>query len=99
MIERSPTAYAAFVHLLDAAGNIVAQHDFLVGGADNPTNLWVPGEKARALTSVLTLPPDFDPARYQLRIGLYEPVSGRQLAVAMSGQVNESTYILLNVNE
>ncbi len=97
-IDRSPTAYTAFVHLLDATDSIVTQHDFLVGGADNPTNLWVPGEKVRS-TTVLTLPPDFDPMLHQLRIGLYESGRGRQLAVAMSGQVNESTYILLNVNE
>jgi len=97
-IDRSPTGYTAFVHLLDTADNIVAQHDFPVGGADNPTNLWVPGEKVRS-TAVLTLPPDYDPTRHRLRIGLYEPVSGRQLAVTMPEQMRAATYILLDVTE
>lgn len=97
-IDRSPTAYTAFVHLLDAEGNIVAQHDFPVGGAENPTNLWVPGEKVRS-TAVLTLPPDVDSTRQRLRIGLYELVSGRQLAVTLPGQADTLTYLLLDVTE
>ncbi len=97
-IDRSPTAYTAFVHLLDDGDSIVKQHDFLVGGDENPTNLWVPGEKVRS-TAALTLPPAFDAAHHRLRIGLYEPVSGRQLAVTMPGQASASTYILLDVIE
>ncbi|MFN3983102.1 MAG: hypothetical protein ACK4SA_22205, partial [Caldilinea sp.] len=97
-IDRAPTAYTAFVHLLDDGDNIVAQHDFPVGGENNPTNLWVPGEKVRS-SAALTLPPDYDPTRHRLRIGLYEPVGGRQLAVKMPGQTGASTYILLNVVE
>lgn len=97
-IDRSPTAYTAFVHLLDDEDNIVAQHDFPVGGENNPTNLWVPGEKVRS-TAMLALPPDYDPTRHRLRIGLYEPVSGRQLAVTMPGQTGASTYILMDVIE
>lgn len=96
-IDRAPTAYTAFVHLLDDGDNIVAQHDFPVGGENNPTNLWVPGEKVRS-TAALTLPPDYDPTRHRLRIGLYEPVGGRQLAVKMPGQTGASTYILLNID-
>jgi 4-amino-4-deoxy-L-arabinose transferase-like glycosyltransferase len=97
-IDRAPTAYTAFVHLLDAADNIVAQHDFPVGGENNPTNLWVPGEKVRS-TAVLTLPQDYAPVHHRLRIGLYEPVSGRQLAVTLPGQTGVLTYILLDVIE
>jgi hypothetical protein len=47
------------------------------------------------------LPPDFDPAhsdlaRYRLRIGLYEPVSGRQLAVTVPGQEGGATFLLID---
>ncbi len=76
----------------------MTQHDFPVGGADNPTNLWIPGEKVRS-TVALTLPPDFDPTLHRLRVGLYEPISGRQLAATIPGQAGASTFILLNLNE
>lgn len=79
-LDRSTTGYTAFVHLLDAAGQIVAQYDAPPGGVDNPTNLWAPGEVVRA-TFPLALPAGLDSAGLQLRIGLYEPVSGRQLPI------------------
>lgn len=99
-LDRSQTAYTAFVHLLDQEGTIISQHDFPPGGEANPTNRWVPGEKVRS-RALLPLPPDFDPARsdlarYRLRIGLYEPVSGRQLAVAVPGQESEATFLLID---
>jgi hypothetical protein len=79
-LDRSTTGYTAFVHLLDAAGQIVAQYDAPPGGEDNPTNLWAPGETVRA-TFPLALPAGLDSAGLQLRIGLYEPVSGRQIPI------------------
>jgi len=99
-LDRSQTAYTAFVHLLNQEGGIVSQHDFPPGGEANPTNLWVPGEKVRSI-ALLPLPPDFDPAhsdlaRYRLRIGLYEPVSGRQLAVTVPGEKGEATFLLID---
>ncbi|MCS6825477.1 MAG: glycosyltransferase family 39 protein [Caldilinea sp.] len=93
-LDRSPTAYTAFVHLLDEEGTIVSQHDFPPGGETNPTHLWVPGETVRS-TALLSLPSDFDPARYRLRIGLYEPVSGRQLAVKTPEQGEEATFLII----
>lgn len=97
-LDRSQTAYTAFVHLLDEQGVIVSQHDFPPGGETNPTSLWVPGEQVRS-TAELSLPLDFDPARYRLRIGLYEPVSGRQLTVMAPGQAESATFILLPIAE
>ncbi len=94
-LDRSPTAYTAFVHLLNDEGVIVSQHDFPPGGEANPTHLWVPGETVRS-TALLALPPDFAPARYRLRIGLYEPVSGRQLTVKRPGQREEATFLIVD---
>ncbi|MFO7632535.1 MAG: hypothetical protein R6W76_08355, partial [Caldilinea sp.] len=96
-LDRTPTAYTAFVHLLDAQGNLVGQHDFPVGGPENPTNLWVPGEQIRSSIS-LPIPSDSDLADYRLRIGLYEPVGGRQLAVT-EPKDGASTFILLDMAE
>lgn len=50
-VNRSPTAYTTFVHLLDAQNNIVGQYDFPLGGEDNPTNLWVPDPFVRHLAA------------------------------------------------
>ena len=102
-VDRSPTAYTTFVHLLDAQNNIVGQFDFPLGGEDNPTNLWVPGEQIRSSVT-LPLPRDFDPdpsalAGYRLRIGLYEPVSGRQLVVTTPQRADALSFIILNITE
>lgn len=83
-LDRSTVGYTAFVHLVNQAGEIVAQHDAPPGGSDNPTNLWAPGETVRS-TFPLDLPTGLERADLRLRIGLYEPVSGRQLPVAAAG--------------
>lgn len=89
--DRSPTAYTAFVHLLDAAGSIVSQRDQPPGG-DLPTTRWLPGETLR---TTFTLPPAAaDAAGQTLRVGLYEPVSGRQLEVSMPGAAPASFVLL-----
>jgi hypothetical protein len=62
----------AFVHLLDAAGQLIAQSDVPPGGGNYPTTAWQPGE---AVTSrhTLALPADLPPGPYTLRAGLYRP--------------------------
>jgi hypothetical protein len=96
--DRSTTDYTAFVHLLDEAGQIIAQHDAPPGGVDNPTGRWAPGEVVRSVFP-LELPGGTNAAAATLRIGLYEPVSGRQLPVTASGDPQASadaqTYVLL----
>jgi hypothetical protein len=91
--DRSPTGYTAFVHLLDASGAIVSQQDQPPGG-DLPTTRWLPGETLR---TTFTLPPPVaGAAGTTLRVGLYEPVSGRQLNVTAPGAA-AATFMLLPV--
>jgi hypothetical protein len=90
-LERSPTDYTAFVHLLGMNGDIVSQQDQPPGG-DLPTTRWLPGETLR--TTVALPPPAAGQAGAQLRIGLYEPVGGRQLAVA-GADAAAPTFVLL----
>ncbi len=82
-LARSTTDYTAFVHLVREDNNdqIVAQHDEAPGGVANPTTRWVPGETVR-LTFVLQLPSGVPPDALRLRVGIYEPVSGKRLMVA-----------------
>ena len=89
--DRSPTAYTAFVHLLDGAGTIVAQQDQPPGG-DLPTTRWLPGETLR--TQIAVPAPAAGQHGAQVRAGLYEPVSGRQLPV-VGANAAAPTFVLL----
>lgn len=96
-LERPTTDYSAFVHLVDGANNIVAQYDQLLGNTENPSSLWVPDEIVRA-SFPLSVNPEQPVESLRLRIGLYEPVSGRQAAVSECELVNgtcDASYILL----
>jgi len=61
---------AWFAHLLDSGGNLVSQHDALVGGGFG----WQPAN-AVSLTDRrgILVPPTVMPGRYRVRIGVYGP--------------------------
>lgn len=99
-LDRSPTDYTAFVHLIDRQGQIITQSDAPPGGLDNPTRLWVPGETVRTAYS-LELPAGLTTTGTRLRIGLYEPVSQKQLPITAAANpaagARGDTYVLLPV--
>ncbi|GAB4442784.1 MAG: hypothetical protein Kow0031_24920 [Anaerolineae bacterium] len=69
--------YSSFVHLLDAAGNRVAQSDHLPGGSYYPSGLWQPGEVLRD-AHTLALPQPLAAGPYRLLAGLYhQPQPGQ----------------------
>jgi mannosyltransferase len=63
--------YKVFLHLLDEAGNVVAQRDGEPGGGSRPTTGWAAGEQVIDNHGLL-LPPTLPPGRYSLRLGLYD---------------------------
>lgn len=72
--------YTAFVHLLDSAGNTVAQldwqpHDTL---GPLPTSAWLP-ERPVADSQTLSLPGELPPGVYRLIAGLYAWQDGTRL--------------------
>ncbi|MGD2207444.1 MAG: hypothetical protein PVH17_11770, partial [Anaerolineae bacterium] len=80
-----PTAdYVVFVHLLDAAGNLIAQHDGQPRDGTYPTSVWDTDEVATD-EHALSLPPDLPPGDYRLRVGLYRLETGERLPVAGNG--------------
>jgi len=98
-LDRMATGYTTFVHLLDTTGQIVAQYDQPPGGIDNPTSLWAPGEEALTVHQ-LTLPPGAALDQLSVRVGLYEPVSGRQLPISAADPAvaaTNETYLLLKL--
>jgi len=67
--------YAVFVHLVNAAGDIVAQSDQVPGGHYYPPTLWQTGERLRDRHR-LPLKSALIPGHsYGLRVGLYHPVT------------------------
>jgi hypothetical protein len=72
--------YVVFTHLLDAEGNIQAQQDTPPQQGRYPTSWWDAGEVVID-PYALSLPPDLAPGSYTLRVGLYEPETGRRLSL------------------
>ena len=71
--------YFVFLHLVDDAGLIVAQHDLGPGTrGKEPTTSWLPGEVVLDPVD-LALPDSLAPGRYTLRIGMYLPPNGPRL--------------------
>jgi hypothetical protein len=79
-----PKNYTVFTHLLDAAGNLAAQQDSPPWQGRYPTSWWDPGEIILD-PYTLPLPPNLAPGLYTLRVGLYEPETGRRLPLKNGG--------------
>ncbi len=72
--------YAVFVHLLDAAGDIVAQQDSEPAAGAAPTTSWLPGEVI-ADPYALALPATLPAGEYRLVVGMYRTDGGQRLPV------------------
>ncbi|MGQ9926935.1 MAG: phospholipid carrier-dependent glycosyltransferase [Chloroflexaceae bacterium] len=71
-LEPVPRNWMVFVHLVDAAGTIVARSDSMPRGGTLPFPLWTPGDWVRD-THTLPLPAELLPGDYRLRVGLFSP--------------------------
>lgn len=80
--------YTAFVHLLDPAGQLVAQSDRPPLGGFYPTDAWLAGFPV-ADSYALTLPADLAPGTYRAVAGLYDPTTGQRLPLADGGDAVE----------
>ncbi len=72
--------YKVFIHLLDADGRIVAQHDRSLDKGGLPSSQWQPGGIVREAYD-LEVPAGAQPGPYVLAAGLYEPQSGKRLII------------------
>ena len=87
--------YTAFVHLLDANGEMVAGHDSEPVAGTRPTNGWVPGEFVTDRHDI-TIPADLPQGQYVIEVGLYDAGAARlpRLSVLGSdGQAATDTVI------
>jgi hypothetical protein len=71
---------SSFVHLVDPAGQTVAQSDGWPDCGRAPTSAWQPGEDI-ADPHAVSLPDDLPPGDYRLVAGMYDAATGRRWAV------------------
>lgn len=95
----SPVAesYTVFMHLVDAAGQMVAQQDNVPAQGLAPTNTWAAGALIRDPYR-LRLPPTAAAGSYQLLVGFYTAV-GRQSITLTDGATADHLTIPVTVQE
>jgi 4-amino-4-deoxy-L-arabinose transferase-like glycosyltransferase len=83
--EASPGArYKVPVQVLDAAGQLVAQHDGEPADGLALTDTWQPGQRVLDRHGV-ALPDDLSPGQYTLAVALYPVAGGARLPVTLDG--------------
>jgi hypothetical protein len=87
-VGRVGAGYQVFVHLVDQAGQLRAQHDGTPQTGLCPTSDWTAGLSVRD-QHALSLPPDLPPGRYEVRVGLYDLATLKRLALAGPGDVGD----------
>jgi hypothetical protein len=86
--------YTVFVHVENAAGEIVAQADAQPRDGQYPTKIWDAGETVLSSWQV-NLPAPLAPGIYRVWIGLYEWQSGTRLPVQAPGATVDADRLLL----
>jgi hypothetical protein len=78
--QRAPTQdYVVFVHWVDDAGAMLAQHDGPPANGNYPTSWWLPDD---VIPDSLHLPlPDALPSVIRLRVGMYLPATSARLPI------------------
>jgi len=76
---------AVFVHLYDAGGALIAQHDGPPGGPFLPAAVWEQGD-VLVDRHGLRLPADLSAGKYAIGVGLYDPVTGERYRAEAAGQ-------------
>jgi len=79
-LVRMSKDYTVFVHLINGAGEMVAQVDEQPMSGSYPTHLWELEEQIKD-SHRLTLPSDLPTGSYRLQIGLYTLEAGERLPV------------------
>jgi hypothetical protein len=77
--------YNVYLHLIDPAGNLITQWDGVPLQGAYPTRFWQPGESLLDYW-VLLIPDDLAPGPAQLRMGLYDPLTGERVPVTVDGE-------------
>ena len=77
--------WKVFVHLMDDAGDLVAQHDGVPFAEASPTSTWRAGERIID-PHALELPADLPPGSYQVVVGMYREATAERLSAVSAGE-------------
>ena len=81
-------SYKVFLHLVNKeTGEIIAQNDAIPRDWSYPTTAWKTGEVIRDVVTLPISPASVD--NYQLRVGLYDELTGQRLLVARAQGASE----------
>ena len=80
-----PQDYSVFLHLFNAGGDLIAQWDGEPLLGEYHTRYWRPGETLLDWWEI-RIPADIPAGPAELRIGLYDPLTGERLPVVIDGQ-------------
>lgn len=83
-----------FVHVLDGAGQLVAQHDSVPALWTYPLERWTPGERVVDFHPIY-LAPDLIEGPLTIHVGWYDPATGRRFAVLTPGTAPGDDHIAL----
>jgi hypothetical protein len=85
--------YTLFVHVLDAAGALVAQHDGVPVGGFLPTRAWRPTLAVRDKIEI-PLPPNLPRGEYRVVTGLYDSVTLARLPVTENVSAEGDAFLI-----
>jgi len=86
------------VHLLDEQGTLQSQYDAAPGRGARPTSGWLPGEVISD-TVALPLPAELPPGEYRIAVGMYSPLDGQRLPVALDEAAVAPDTVAIAANE
>ncbi len=84
-VKRAATDYTTFVHIVDAAGKLIAQQDRPPLDGFAATRLWEPGQRI-VDNYAIPLPAELPAGQYTVQLGLYKPAEGSRLPVLQNDQ-------------
>ncbi len=87
-----------FTHLVSPDGVIVGQRDNVPVDNTRPTTGWRPGEYI-ADRYAIPVPPTAKAGRYELRVGLYDPLTNERLPVQVEGRPAPNGQVVLQTVE
>jgi hypothetical protein len=83
----------AFVHVINASGQLVAQHDGPPLNGEYPTSHWPAGERVGERVTI-SLPTALPSGVYQLRLGLYRLPEAARLDVTGAEQARDNAVVI-----
>ena len=93
-LSEMETDYTTFLHILDEAGQVVAQVDHVPGDGAFPTTGWLPGEVVADRFAV-PWSAEMGTSAQQLEIGVYDPRTLERLPVlGQAGQAIDTRVLV-----